>query len=101
MPGRAMRMLRAMAFGAMVVGAVLGLAACRASEQGRILLYHKGTYLGRRSPPLTAAQLSALRERVRLAENTGPVLGAGAMPPPAAPVDAGALANRAHFQGSN
>jgi len=47
----------------LVVG--LGLAGCREEEQGRILLYEKGTYLGRPDTPLTAETVRALRDRVQ------------------------------------
>ena len=41
----------------------LALQACREEEQGRILLYDKGTYLGKADQPLTGAQREALRHR--------------------------------------
>ena len=44
----------------------LALAACEESEQGRILRYEKGTYLGPTDPPLTQEQLDRLRYRTKL-----------------------------------
>ncbi len=47
-------------------GLVLALAACDEAEQGRILLYEKGTYLGQSDTDLTEEQRDELRSRVRL-----------------------------------
>ncbi len=47
-------------------GLVLGLAACDDSEQGRILRYEKGTYLGQSDSELTDAQRQELRARTSL-----------------------------------
>ena len=49
-----------------VAGLVLGLAACDDSEQGRILRYEKGTYLGQSDSELTDAQRQELRARTSL-----------------------------------
>ena len=50
-----------------IVGAVLAsalvLAACRAEEQGRVIRYQKGTYLGKPDTALSGAQLKNLRDR--------------------------------------
>jgi hypothetical protein len=48
------------------VGVVLGLAACDEAEQGRILHYEKGTYLGQPDNDLTNQQRDELRARARL-----------------------------------
>ena len=48
-----------------VVGAVLAsalvLSACRAEEQGRVLRYQKGAYLGKTDPALDRDQVERLR----------------------------------------
>ncbi len=48
-----------------VVGAVLAsallLAACRAEEQGRVLRYQKGMYLGKADAPLGQEHADKLR----------------------------------------
>ncbi len=46
------------------MGAVLG--GCREGEQGRIMRYQKGTYLGPTVAPLPAETREALRQRIRL-----------------------------------
>lgn len=46
-------------------GLVLALAACDEAEQGRILHYDKGTYLGQSDTELTDAQRDELRARVQ------------------------------------
>ncbi len=58
-----------MTFGRTALALVLGLAvvvslgACRPEEQGRILEYKKGVYLGNKSLPLSAKTRSAYRAR--------------------------------------
>lgn len=47
-------------------GLVLALAACDEAEQGRILRYEKGTYLGPTDTELSDQQRDELRSRVRL-----------------------------------
>jgi hypothetical protein len=44
----------------------LALQACREDEQGQVLLYDKGTYLGKADQTLTEAQREALRHRTSL-----------------------------------
>ncbi len=44
----------------------LVLQACREDEQGQVLLYEKGTYLGKADHELTDAQKKALRYRTSL-----------------------------------
>lgn len=46
-------------------GLVLALSACDESEQGRILRYEKGTYLGQADSELTTEQRDELRARAR------------------------------------
>ncbi len=46
--------------------ASLSLAACDEAEQGRILEYEKGTYLGPKDQTLTSKQQADLRARTRL-----------------------------------
>ncbi|NIA69511.1 hypothetical protein HBA54_12995 [Pelagibius litoralis] len=45
---------------------VLGLAACDQDEQGRILRYEKGTYLGPTDTQLSQETRDALRARATL-----------------------------------
>jgi hypothetical protein len=47
-------------------GLVLALSACDESEQGRILHYEKGTYLGQVDRGLSEAQREELRARASL-----------------------------------
>ncbi|MBO6562179.1 MAG: hypothetical protein JJ959_16665 [Nisaea sp.] len=42
------------------------LAGCRESEQDRVLLYKKGTYLGAKDQSLSEEALTEIRERGRL-----------------------------------
>jgi len=51
--------LKALAF--MFVG--LAIAACDQDEQGRVLTYEKGTYLGDADTPLSEEQVNELRQR--------------------------------------
>ncbi|HEY9536128.1 MAG TPA: hypothetical protein VIS03_00940 [Kiloniellaceae bacterium] len=44
-------------------GMLLALAACDEAEQGRILHYEKGTYMGETDTGLTDAQRQELRAR--------------------------------------
>ena len=46
--------------------ASLSLAACDEAEQGRILEYEKGTYLGPKDQMLTSNQQAELRARTRM-----------------------------------
>ena len=43
----------------------LALTGCRQEDQGKILSYEKGTYLGKKDEPLTDAQEEALRHRAK------------------------------------
>jgi hypothetical protein len=69
------------AVAAFVTAGVL-LAGCRAEEQGRELLYNKGTYSGPEDPALTPKQIDELNARVMM--QGGPDIGIapGAPPPP-------------------
>lgn len=53
-----------------MVGAVLAvslvLSACDEAEQGRILRYEKGVYLGQKDPPLSDQDREILRQRTWL-----------------------------------
>jgi hypothetical protein len=51
---------------ATVFAAGLVLSACDEAEQGRILRYQKGTYLGPKDQVLSDAQQAALRARSRM-----------------------------------
>ncbi len=47
-------------------GLVLALAACDESEQGRVLHYEKGTYLGKTDSELSDEQRDELRARAMM-----------------------------------
>lgn len=49
-----------------LLAAALALAGCREGEQGRVMRYQKGTYLGPTEAPLTNEVRDALRLRARL-----------------------------------
>lgn len=49
----------------LAAGLMLALAGCDEAEQGRILQYEKGTYLGPSDSELTDAQRDELRARVQ------------------------------------
>ncbi len=53
-------------FALSVVMASLFLAACDEAEQGRILRYEEGVYLGKADQSLTRQQLDELRARTRM-----------------------------------
>lgn len=46
------------------------LAACDESEQDRVLMYDKGTYLGQPDSPLTEDEQEALRARTRMQQGS-------------------------------
>jgi hypothetical protein len=56
---------RLVIFGALAV-ALAAVSGCRKEEQGRILYYKQGVYLGKPDQKLTAAQDQALRARTRM-----------------------------------
>ncbi len=53
-------------FALSVVMASLFLAACDEAEQGRILRYEEGVYLGKADQSLTTQQRAELRARTRM-----------------------------------
>jgi hypothetical protein len=53
---------------ATVLAAGLVLSACDEGEQGRVLRYQKGTYMGPVDQALSAEQQAALRARSRMQE---------------------------------
>jgi hypothetical protein len=90
-----------------IAACLMALAGCRAEEQGRILFYDKGTYLGPKEPPLSAEKLKELRKRT--SEQVGPAVpvhapgarapgGPGVRPPTSAAIDVEALRARASAQ---
>ncbi len=88
------------------VGASLG--ACREDEQGRVLLYDKGVYLGKPDTPVSQDARRALLTRIqRQNERAGPQGGGGpgsgtppdVRPPASTPLDA--LRERARRQSGN
>jgi hypothetical protein len=54
-----------LAAAAALVLALAAVSGCREEEQGRILLYQKGTYLGQPDQDITDAQRQELRARAR------------------------------------
>ncbi len=63
-----MRTKRFLLMLATVFVAGLVLAACDEAEQGRILRYEKGTYIGPKDQALSSEQQAALRARSRMRE---------------------------------
>ncbi len=61
-----MRATRTLLALAVVLAAGLVLSACDENEQGRILRYQKGTYLGPADQALSIEQQAALRARSRM-----------------------------------
>jgi hypothetical protein len=57
--------LTRLAAAAALVLALAAVSGCREEEQGRILLYQKGTYLGQPDQDITDAQRQELRARAR------------------------------------
>ena len=59
----------------------LALPGCRESEQGRVLLYEKGSYLGKPDTQISAEARRALLQRGELQRGTTAILGpAGGAP---------------------
>ena len=59
----------------------LALPGCRESEQGRVLLFEKGSYLGKPDTQISAGARRALRQRSELQRDTTALLGpAGGRP---------------------
>jgi len=48
-----------------LAAAIVAITGCRSEEQGRILHYKKGTYLGKPDQKLSDAQERELRSRAR------------------------------------
>jgi len=67
---------------AALVAAAGALAGCRAEEQGRELLYNKGTYSGPKDPALTPKQIDELNTRVMMQGGPNAGIAPGAPPPP-------------------
>ena len=63
-----MRTKRFLLMLATVFAAGLVLAACDEAEQGRVLRYEKGTYIGPKDQALSSEQQAALRARSRMQE---------------------------------
>lgn len=63
-----MRTKRTLLALATVLAAGLVVSACDEAEQGRILRYEKGTYLGPKDQILTTEQQTELRARTRMQE---------------------------------
>ncbi len=91
-----------------VVVAGTSLGACREDEQGRVLLYDKGVYLGKPDTPVSEQARRALSIRIqRQNELSGPQGGGGpgsgtppdVRPPASTPLDA--LRERARRQSGN
>ncbi len=75
----------------------LALPGCRESEQGRVLLFEKGSYLGKPDTPISTEARRALRQRSDFQRGTTSILGpAGGRPALSAP--AGELRTRAAYQ---
>lgn len=67
-----------------LIFAVLALSSCREGEQGRVLLYDKGTYLGKTESGLAEATVEHLQDRALLqatASGTAPRGGGGGEAP--------------------
>lgn len=53
-------------FVTLIAGMGMGLSACDEAEQGRILMYEKGTYLGQPDTELPAETESMLKARAAM-----------------------------------
>jgi hypothetical protein len=51
---------------ALIAGLGVSLTACDEAEQGRVLMYEKGTYLGQQDTELSAETESMLRARAAM-----------------------------------
>ncbi len=66
----------------------LALPGCRESEQGRVLLFEKGSYLGKPDTAISEEARRALRQRSELQRGTTALLGpAGGRPALSAPAE--------------
>ena len=81
-----MRATWAVVYSLLVVA--LALAGCRESEQGRVLLFEKGSYLGKPDTAISEEARRALRQRSELQRGTTTLLGpAGGRPALSAPAE--------------
>ena len=80
-----MNTLKAVFLLASAVVAGVTLAACREEEQGRILNYEKGVYLGKADAPVSETARRAQRERMRLQGGLTGIDRGGAAPPDVRP----------------
>ncbi len=79
--------------GCLVAASVL-LGACRENEQGRVLVYEKGNYLGKPDTAVSEGALRALSSRIqRQNERAGPASGGApaGRPPDVRPPTGGSL----------
>ncbi len=53
-----------------ILGSALLLSGCDEAEQGRILRYEKGTYLGEKDQTLSKEQQDDLRQRTRMQQGS-------------------------------
>lgn len=84
---------------AVVLASMLVLNACRESEQGRVLMYQKGTYMGKVDHPLSNNETAMLQSRTALqATGSGTSVNFGAHASSAA---TGNLGTRTQKQGGN
>ncbi len=81
----------------------LALPGCRESEQGRVLLFEKGSYLGKPDTAISEEARRALRQRSELQRETtallGPAGGRPALSAPAEELRAGAAGQRESVAG--
>ncbi len=80
--------------------AAVSLGACREDEQGRVLLFNKGVYLGKADTDISAKARRDLNERIRRQSAGGGSGGGGSRPadvrlPPGAAPSAASAASKA------
>ena len=83
----------------LLTAAAVSLGACREDEQGRVLLFKKGVYLGKADTDISADARRALGERIQRQSSHGGS-GAGSRPadvrlPPGATPSAASAASKA------
>jgi hypothetical protein len=61
-----MRIRRTLIALSVALAASLLVSACDEAEQGRVLRYEKGTYLGQKDPALSNRERNDLRARARM-----------------------------------
>ena len=80
----------------------VSLGACRSEEQGRILKYQKGVYLGKADTPLSRSARDAVRDRARFQGGLGVISpGGGASAYKSSVCPPGALRQRGKSQSYN